>query len=157
MRRTKKTLLAILTVVILIQFIRPARNSNRSDVVNHTDFITRFDVPSNIAAILKTSCYDCHSNDTRYPWYADIEPFGWLLAKHIRDGKKDLNFSEFTLYSKRRQLSKLKSIRNSIKDGSMPLSSYTLLHTDAKLSDDQKSLLQIWTTKTIDSLSNTRE
>ena len=151
MSRAKKILLALLLVFIAMQFIRPARNS--SNTVQPADMITHFNVPANVAGILKTSCYDCHSNNTRYPWYANVQPMGWFLADHIKDGKEELNFNEFTTYSKRRQLSKLKSIQNSIKDGSMPLSSYTLMHSDAKLSEDRKALLIQWTAKVIDSLS----
>ena len=155
MSRAKKILLAVLLVFIAMQFIRPAKNS--SNAVQQSDMVTNFNIASNVAGILKTSCYDCHSNNTRYPWYAQIQPAGWLLAKHIKDGKEELNFNEFTGYSQRRQLSKLKSIQNSIKDGSMPISSYTLIHSDAKLSADSKALLIDWTSKTIDSLSRLRE
>ena len=151
MSKAKKILLAILLVFIALQFIRPARNS--SNAVQQADMITNLSVPANVAGILKTSCYDCHSNNTRYPWYANVQPTGWLLANHVKDGKEELNFNEFTTYSKRRQLSKLKSIQNSIKDGSMPLSSYTLLQDDAKLSKDSKLSLIQWTAKVIDSLS----
>ncbi|RYY68281.1 MAG: hypothetical protein EOO13_12760 [Chitinophagaceae bacterium] len=151
MSNRKKILFAILIVFIGIQFIRPARNS--SSAVETADMVTRFNAPANIAAPLKTSCYDCHSNNTRYPWYANVQPVGWLLANHVKDGKKELNFNEFTTYSKRRQLSKLKSVQNSIKDGSMPLSTYTMLHNDAKLSEESKASILEWTTKVIDSLS----
>jgi hypothetical protein len=151
MSRTKKILLTILLVFIAMQFIRPAKNY--SNAVQKNDMATNFNVPSNVAGILKTSCYDCHSNNTRYPWYANIQPVGWMLANHVKDGKDELNFNDFTTYSKRRQLSKIKSVQNSIKDGSMPLSSYTLLHHNAKLSEDRKALLVEWTAKVIDSLS----
>ena len=155
MSRTKKIVLAVLLVFIAMQFIRPAKN--RSNAVQQADMLTHFNVPDSVAGILKTACYDCHSNNTNYPWYANIQPAGWLLAKHIKDGKEELNFNEFASYSQRRQLSKLKSIQNSVKDGSMPLASYTLLHSDAKLSDKSKALLINWASKTIDSLSATRE
>src|SRR5829696_4663993 len=151
MPRAKKILLAILFVFIAMQFIRPARNS--SNAAQPADMVTNFNVPANVADILKISCYDCHSNNTRYPWHANAQPIGWLLANHVKDGKEELNFNEFTTYSKRRQLSKLKSIQNSIKDGSMALSSYTLLHSDAKLSEDNKAVLLQWTSNVIDSLS----
>ena len=151
MSRTKKILLVLMLVFIAMQFIRPAPNS--SNTVQQADMVTHFNVPANVAGVLKTSCYDCHSNNTSYPWYSNIQPVGWLLAKHVKDGKEELNFDEFTTYSKRRQFSKLKSIQNSIKDGSMPLTSYTLIHKDAKLSDENKALLLRWTSKTIDSLS----
>ena len=157
MSRTKKVILAILLVFVMIQFIRPGLNDSNSIHNKQRDMITQLNVPANVAGILKTSCYDCHSNNTRYPWYAQIQPFGWLLARHIRNGKEDLNFSEYAGYSKRRQLSKLKSVHNSIKDGSMPLQSYTLIHSDAKLSEQRKSLILTWTTRIIDSLSRERE
>jgi hypothetical protein len=151
MNKTKKIMLTALAVFIAIQFIRPARNS--SSAIQPADMITQFNAPANIAGILKISCYDCHSNSTRYPWYANVQPVGWLLASHVKDGKEELNLNEFAAYSKRRQLSKLKSIQNSVKDGSMPLSSYTLLHSNAELSEESKALLIQWTSKVIDSLS----
>jgi hypothetical protein len=151
MSRTKKIMLVILLVFLAMQFIRPAPNS--SNAVQRADMVTRFDVPANVAGILTTSCYDCHSNNTSYPWYSNIQPVGWLLANHIKDGKEELNFNEFATYPQRRQLSKLKSIQNSIKDGSMPLSTYTMIHKNAKLSADSKALLIQWTAKVIDSLS----
>ena len=151
MSRVKKLLLALLLVFIVMQFIRPPQN--KTNEVQEADLIKQFSIPANVAGILKTSCYDCHSNNTRYPWYTNIQPAGWLLANHIKDGKEDLNFNEFANYSHRRQLSKLKATQNSIKDGSMPLSSYTLIHTDAKLSNESRALLLNWTSKVIDSLS----
>jgi hypothetical protein len=147
----KKILLALLLVFIALQFMRPARNI--STTVQNADMITQFKTPANVAGVLKTSCYDCHSNNTRYPWYANIQPVGWLLANHVKDGKEELNFNEFSSYSKRRQLSKLKSIQNSIKDSSMPLPAYTILHNDAKLSEESKASILQWTSKIIDSLS----
>ncbi|MEP7319743.1 MAG: heme-binding domain-containing protein [Panacibacter sp.] len=150
MSSKKKILLLLLLLFIAMQFIQPARN--KSSIVQQADMIRHFTVPANAARILKTSCYDCHSNNTPYPWYANIQPIGWLLAKHIRDGKRELNFSDFATYSQRRQLSKLKAIANSIKDGSMPLASYTLLHGDAKLSDSSKQQLIEWALKIKDSV-----
>jgi hypothetical protein len=149
MSRTKKILLALLIVFIAIQFIRPARNIGQ---VSQADIVKQFMVPVNVEGILRTSCYDCHSNNTRYPWYANIQPMGGLLANHIKDGKDDLNFNEFGTYTKRRQLSKLKAIGSCVKEGTMPLPSYTLLHPDAKLSKEEKTWVIDWATKTRDSL-----
>ena len=151
MSRAKRIFLSLLLVFVAMQFIRPARN--KSNEVQEADLIKHFNVPTKAAAILKTSCYDCHSNNTRYPWYTNIQPAGWLLANHIKDGKEELNFSEFANNSQRKQLSKLKATQNSIKDGSMPLPSYTLIHTDAKLSKESKAVILNWTSKVIDSLS----
>lgn len=109
-------------------------------------------VPYNVQSILSKACYDCHSNNTRYPWYANVQPAGWFLAWHVKDGKKHLNFSEFGAYTKRQQRSKFKEIESTIKDGSMPLSSYKWLHGDANLSEDEKKTLLDWTVKMKDSL-----
>ena len=141
----KKISFVLLIVFIAIQFIQPARNTNGQ--VAQADITKHFSVPANVEGVLKISCYDCHSNNTYYPWYANIQPMGWLLANHIKDGKAELNFNEFGNYSERRQLSKLKAINNSIKDGTMPLSSYIVLHQDAKLSKESKALISEWVSK----------
>jgi hypothetical protein len=152
MKRIKKILLALLIVFIGIQFIQPSRNGNRTE--SPSDLIKTYKVPEDVYVILITSCYDCHSNNSNYPWYSRIQPFSWLLAEHIRKGKADLNFSEFGSYSLRRQISKLKGIENSIKGGTMPLWSYTLLHKNARLSKVEKLLLIDWSKKMKDSLEN---
>jgi hypothetical protein len=147
----KKILLGLLIGLVLIQFIHPARY--KSNGMSSVDWIKTINVPDNILSILKTACYDCHSNNTNYPWYSRIQPFGWLLARHIRMAKAELNFNEFDSYSKRRQISKLNGIRNSVKDGTMPLSSYTMIHKNARLSKEDKRILIDWATRTKDSLS----
>ncbi len=81
-------------------------------------------MPANVVAILKVSCYDCHSNNTRYPWYSQLKPVAWLMARHIKKGKKELNFDEFNDYSKRRKKAKIKSIISQIEKEEMPLRSY---------------------------------
>ena len=98
------------------------------------------------------SCYNCHSNNTQYPWYNKIQPVAWFLEGHIKKAKEELNFSEFGDYSKRRQKNKLKSIINQIRDNEMPLSSYTLIHRDAILSESEKSELENWISNLRDSL-----
>jgi hypothetical protein len=150
MRKAKKILLGLLGVFIVIQFIQPAQN--RSVKILESDITKTLGIPDSVLVILKDACYDCHSNNTIYPWYSRVQPFGWLLAKHIKDGKADINFSEFGAYSLRRQASKMTGIVNSVKDGSMPLSSYRLLHAKARLTKDQRALLIDWATKTQDSI-----
>jgi len=151
MHRKRKWLLFFIVVLILIQFIQPARNKNGQ--VLPTDITRTYTVPPNVKTILEAACYDCHSNNTRYPWYAHIQPGGWWLAKHIRDGKEELNFSEFGAYSARRQANKLRSIENSLNDGTMPLLSYTLFHKDARLTNEQKAQITAWVGKLKDSLA----
>jgi len=150
MRIVKKILLGLLVIFIIIQFIQPTRN--KSDQVLPTDLTKTFHVPENVHGILRSACYDCHSNNTNYPWYSRIQPFGWMLASHIRKGKAELNFSDFGSYSKRRQISKMNGTANSVKKGSMPLDSYTMMHKEAGLSKDEKVLLIDWAIKIKDSL-----
>jgi hypothetical protein len=121
-----------------------------------TDITNVLTVPQNVQDVLKTSCYDCHSNDTRYPWYSFIQPGAWWMAHHIEVGKKNLNFSEFGIYSKRKQQNKLRSIVNRIEDKTMPIGAYIVMHDDAKLSKDKKALIVEWVNITRDSLSKAK-
>ncbi|TSA31701.1 MAG: cytochrome C [Porphyromonadaceae bacterium] len=148
---TKKLLLAIGIAFIAIQFVQPAHN--KSDHALSTDILKIVNIPDSVNAILKNSCYDCHSNNTVYPWYSNIQPMGWLMANHIKQGKEALNFSEFGSYSPRRQLSKLNAIANSIRDDIMPLSSYKLMHKNAHLSTNKKTIFINWAQQSKDSLS----
>lgn len=133
--------------LIAIQFFRPERNNiYNPSAVAIAKVVT---VPADVAMILKTACYDCHSNYTKYPWYANIQPVAWVLANHIKDGKSELNFSEFGSYSTRRQKSKLSAVADAIKDKTMPLTSYTLIHNEARLSKKQKELVISWVDKTL--------
>lgn len=140
-------------VFIVIQFIQPSKNS--SEEILPTDFSNVFTVPENVKDVLKASCNDCHSNNTHYPWYSFIQPGAWWMASHIKEGKANLNLSEFGTYSKRKQQNKLRSIAKSIEDGSMPIQAYTIMHADAKLTKDEKALVLDWINKTKDSLSKT--
>lgn len=138
----KISVLILFFVFVGLQFI--PRTRNQSNSILETDFTKTFNVPNNIQNLLKNSCYDCHSNDTRYPWYNNIQPAAWFLEGHILSAKKELNLSEFGGYSKRRQKSKLKSIISQIETEAMPLPSYTWIHWDAKFSEQEKKLLEDW-------------
>ena len=146
----KKTLIGLFIAFIAIQLIRPARNI--SGQVLASDITHTIAVPDKVLDLLKNSCYDCHSNNTRYPWYVNIEPMGWMMARHIKRGKENLTFDEFGSYSRRKQANKLRAIATSITDESMPISSYTIMHTDASLNKEQIGLLSDWALKTRDSL-----
>lgn len=152
MRLGKKTISWLIIGFILIQFIQPTRNKN--DKILPNDMQKIYSVPDKVLAVLQNSCYDCHSNDTRYPWYSFIQPGAWLMASHIRKGIADLNFNEFGVYSNRKQQNKLQAIVNSIKDETMPLKSYSLFHKDAKLSAEDRALLFDWINITKDNLSS---
>lgn len=150
MKIIKIALLVIGIIIVGIQFIRPARNTN--DQILVTDITNVVHVPDNVILILQKTCYDCHSNNTRYPWYMNIQPVGWRMAKHIKDGKGDLNFSEFGSYPQRRQLNKLNEVVELVSEDLMPLKSYKKLHKDARLSDNEKQLFIAWAKGIIDTL-----
>ncbi len=133
-----------------IQFI-PA-NLNQSNETPQEDIIDFYKAPNEVATLLRTSCYDCHSNNTNYQWFNKIKPAFWLMQMHIKDAKKDLNFNEFGSYSKRKQKSKFKSLVSQIEDNEMPLKSYLLMHSKAKLSKQDKDVLIKWFEKVKDSL-----
>ena len=151
MGRFKKVVIAIGIALIAIQFIHPA--ANKSDQILVTDISKTVTIPGNVQAILKNACFDCHSNNTVYPWYSNFQPMAWFMASHIKEAKEKLNFSEFGSYSPRRQISKLDGIANSIKDDIMPLSSYKMMHKNANLSANEKALLINWAQQSKDMLS----
>ena len=136
--------------LIVIQFF--PITLNESDTVPQSDFMVENQVPATIKNRLQVSCYDCHSNNTDYPWYSKIQPAAWYLEDHIQEGKDELNFNEWAEYSDRRKNSKLRSIISQIEEDEMPLDSYTLIHRDAILSDEDKTLIVDFITALKDSL-----
>ena len=138
----RKILIGLFVLLVIIQFIRPKKNEGSATGVDDIAHATT--VPPNIMSLLQRSCYDCHSNYTEYPWYASINPVGLWLANHINEGKKELNFSEFAKYEPRRKNRKLDEVAEQIEKGEMPLKSYTLIHTDARLTKEQADSLIQW-------------
>jgi hypothetical protein len=136
----KKIGLSIIVLAVLIQFIRPSKNTGEAEGKN--DLSHSVTVPDTIRTILKVACYDCHSDHTDYRWYHEIMPVGWWLSAHVEDGKKHLNFSQFRLYNDKKKDHKLEEIVEEVEHGEMPLGSYTWLHKDAKLSEEQIKMLK---------------
>ncbi len=134
-------LIILLVILIIIQFIRPEKNIS-GNIAN--EITTKYTVPPNVMNTLKPACYDCHSNHTEYPWYWNIQPVAWFMSGHTKDGKRHLNFSDFTSAEIWRQYKRLDEIGDEIKSGDMPLTSYTLIHRDARLTDQQKNDIQNW-------------
>jgi hypothetical protein len=139
---TKKILIALLGVFIIIQFIKPVKN--QSNAVTPDDIFANFQSENSTKQLIRTACYDCHSNNTVYPWYAEIQPLAWWLADHVKEGKSELNFSEFASYKPKKADHKLEEVIEMIQEGEMPLKSYTLIHGNAKLSDGQKKAIITW-------------
>ena len=135
----KRILIGFVLTIIVIQFIQPARNSTGQVVPQ--SFIDTFLPNDTVLNLLSNSCFDCHSNNTKYPWYTNVQPIGWMMAKHINDGKAELNFDELAALSNRRRNSKFKSISEQIEQEKMPLKSFLLMHKNAKLSKADKNIL----------------
>ncbi|MCZ2130479.1 MAG: heme-binding domain-containing protein [Bacteroidia bacterium] len=138
----KKVLIVLIFALALLQLYRPTKNIATEVSVNAIG--QHYDVPETVDKLLRTSCYDCHSNNTVYPWYSNVQPVALFLDNHIRDGKKHLNFDEFNTYSAERKQKKFKEIAEEIEEGEMPMTSYTLIHQNAKLSVADKKLLVDW-------------
>ena len=154
MKRVKQLLFVVLTIFIVIQFIRPARN--QSGQVLQSDISNSYSIPHDVSALLENACFDCHSSNTNYPWYSNIQPVGWLLAKDIENGKSKLNFSEIGSLSPRKQISKLQEVENRIKDRTMPLKVYQIMHPSARLTEGERRLLVDWIQKTKDTIASQR-
>jgi len=147
----KKILLVLAVALVGIQFFRPERNASDMPAFAGPDDITvRFPTTPAVKQILAESCYDCHSNSTRYPWYAEVQPVAWWLASHIADGRKRLNFAEFGTLTPNRHLKKLQAVSDEVNDRAMPLYSYLFVHHAARLSDAQVTALDDWTKEVAD-------
>lgn len=142
MKIIKKMAKVLLLVLIAMQFYRPEKNTAQG---NHTAiFITETNPPEDVNLVLKNTCYDCHSNNTKYPWYNNIAPFSYWLADHVKQGKDELNFSAWERYSSNRKSHKLEEVVEVIEAGEMPLKEYTWTHAEAKLTGAQKQAIIKW-------------
>lgn len=150
----KKILIGLGILLLIIQFIRPDKNDS-NDLTN--DISTKYQVSSEVNHLLQVSCNDCHSNKTEYPWYANVQPVAWWLNNHVVDGKKHLNFSEFTKKPLFVQNHKFDEIMEMVGDKEMPLPSYTNLglHSEANLTDDQRKMIVDWAKTQMDYLKKT--
>ena len=148
-----KQRISIIFILLLIgiQFIKPQRNAGIA--AGDKDITHTVSVPPAVLSILEKSCYDCHSNHSNYVWYFDIQPVGWWLQNHINEGKGELNFSEFGNYSAKKQKHKLKEITKQLREQEMPLSSYTLVHTDTKINSTQIELVANWASEEFQKIS----
>jgi hypothetical protein len=147
MRYVKIILLALLGIFVVMQFInRPKKNISKGPQPNDINKLSA--IPEPVAAILQKACNDCHSNNTNYPWYANIMPVGWILNNHIVHGKKELNFNEFTSYKPKKQWHKLEEVAEEVEKGNMPMSNYMKLHKEARLTEAEKTLLINWAKET---------
>lgn len=146
MKIVKKILIGSLIILLALQFYRPDRNATEGD---HTAvFLSETNPPTEVQRILENSCYDCHSNQTAYPWYGHIAPISYWLDDHIKHGKGNLNFSEWEHYSRKEKDHKLEALLEEVEKGKMPIEKYTWMHTDAKLNQEQKQAVTAWVQQT---------
>lgn len=146
MKISAKILLGLGALLVVAQAIRPMNNRGTVAGPNHLSQLAP--IPAEVETLLQRACYDCHSNATNYPWYANLQPVGWWLEQHVRDGKKHLNFSEFTTYSLKRATHKLEEVAEEVREHKMPLPSYTRMHPEAKLTEDEIQTLAAWAINT---------
>ena len=142
MKILKKIGLLLLIILLISQFFGPERNEGNLASVDF--FISETNPPEKVKKILETTCFDCHSNKTNYPWYNKITPVNFWLAAHVKDGKKHLNFSEWDAYSLKRKEHKMFELHREVAKKKMPLDSYTWTHADANLSQNQIDAVVSW-------------
>jgi hypothetical protein len=138
----KRALIIIVVLFILIQFIRIEKNN--ALFVAENDFLALTKAPEEIKTMVKSACYDCHSNTTHYPWYSEIAPVSWFIEHHIKEAKHHLNFSEWSSYSLKKANHKLEECYEELERHKMPTSGYALMHKEARLSNEQIITLAQW-------------
>jgi hypothetical protein len=143
MKLSRKILLGLLAVFIMSQFFRPEKNIS-PHIITDNDISKRYVMPENVHQVFVKKCYDCHSNNTHYAWYYNIQPIGWWMAHHVNEGKLRLDFSEFKTYDAKRANHKLEEISESVTEGWMPLDSYLWSHQDAKVTPEETAVINAW-------------
>jgi hypothetical protein len=132
----KKIIIAVVIIIVGIQFI-PVDRSN-------PPVTEEINAPANVLSILKTSCYDCHSNETTWPWYSYVAPVSFLVAGDVEEARKHLNFTEWDKYDESKQSKKLEHIADAVEEGSMPLPKYILMHKEAELDQSKIKIIKDW-------------
>jgi hypothetical protein len=141
----KKAMIVIGVLFVAAQAVRPERSNPPVDAAKTLHAGGR--VTAEVAAILDRSCRDCHSNETRWPWYSHVAPVSWLVANHVKDGRRQLSFSHWAEYDVPKRLDKLDEMCKEVREGGMPDSSYLLMHSEARLTDADKETLCAWTSR----------
>lgn len=150
----KKIAIGLLVVLVIIQFFHPKKNNSNDDSLHLS---TLYPYPDNVNKIMANACNDCHSNNTQYPWYAEVQPGAWYLYNHVEGGRKKLNFSTFASLPIAAQFHKLEETIEMVEEKKMPIGSYTKLglHNDAKLTDAQRQEIVNWASSIQAQIKNT--
>jgi hypothetical protein len=142
MKIIKKIAIVLLVALVIAQFFGPEKNEG--DITSVAAFMAETNPPANVRKILSESCFDCHSNSTKYPWYDNITPVNFWLNEHINDGKKHLNFSDWSSYSLKKKEHKMDELHEEVEEGEMPLNSYTWTHSEANLTQEEIAEMVAW-------------
>ena len=142
MSKSRRIGLLIIIFLIVMQVAQPKKNL--AEGVSQNDISNVYNMPVELKEMLVKKCYDCHSNNTRYPWYANVQPIGWWLAAHVHDGKEELNFSEFKTYNAKRVAHKMEELVEVVEDREMPLKGYTMFHAGTEVTETDERLIKEW-------------
>lgn len=145
------TAIALLAIQLVPNELPPVEPNNPGDIIQNGL------VAGDVAMLLKNSCYSCHSNETVYPWYSYVAPSSWLIASDVRDGREELNFSNWEDYDLLEKLAKLDDIYSEVEEGEMPLGIYTLMHPSANLDETQRQTILQWAESTMDVIAEEEE
>ena len=139
MKLAQRLALGVGVVLVGIQLIRPSQ----------TNPPVTFELKASpeVSAVLERACYDCHSNETKWPWYSQVAPVMWLVTRDVNDGRKHLNFSTWDSYEQGRKLKKLEEIAQEVEEGGMPMELYVSLHPEASLTKAERAQLVDWAKK----------
>ena len=150
MKKRKAFWLIIFFLFVIIQFVPAGKPDTIPE--NENDLIYNNHIPESIVNILKTSCYDCHSNETSFPWYSHVAPVSWLVNRDVIKGREELNFSEWESQSKMDKAKNIDKIIDEVEGGKMPMRIYILMHSEAKLNEDARKQLADWADNYAESL-----
>ncbi len=139
MKKSKKIILSLVAIFIVMQFFRIDKSIPEYD--ESKDFIAMTNPSNKLKKIITSTCYDCHSYETKYPWYSEIAPVSWWTKNHVNEGREELNFSTWGDYSAKKADHKLEEAIEEIEEGEMPLKGYAIIHSDADLCNDDKEML----------------
>jgi len=142
LKAMKWSAIGFAVLFLAAQLVRPAKTNPASDESRAIQ--SHVEINSEVSDILRRACYDCHSNATKWPWYSRVAPVSWLIVSDVNDGRRHLNFSEWAAYDRSKAAKKMHEIDEEVSIKAMPISSYTLLHPEARLSDQERTIVTDW-------------
>ncbi len=142
-RKIIKTVLILAAILlVVIQFFPIDKTNPKVDLAQ--DFVQNTTPPKEIANLLTTACYDCHSHTTKYPWYTNVQPFAWWIKGHVNNGNEHLNFSTWTTYEPKKKSHKIEEMIEVVAGKEMPMLSYMVAHNEAWINAEQRKALVDW-------------